>query len=56
MAAVIVLQVPYRVLAIRRPGRPPIPIGWQTLAAVVLIALLLFNWLAEVVTARIGSV
>jgi hypothetical protein len=56
MAAVIAFQVPYRLLALRRPAGPPIPAGWQTLVAAALVALLLLNWLAEVVTARIGSV
>ncbi len=56
MAAAIVLQVPYRLLALRRPGRPPIPAGWMSAAGLALIALLLLNWLVEVVTARVGSV
>ncbi len=56
MAAAIVAQVPYRVLALRRSDRPPIPAGWMNAAGLALIALLLLNWLAEVVTARVGSV
>lgn len=56
MAALIVLQVPYRLLAMRRPGRPLIPAGCMCAAGLVLIALLLLNWLAEVVTACVASV
>ncbi|MHB1560181.1 MAG: DUF2752 domain-containing protein [Isosphaeraceae bacterium] len=56
MAAAIVAQVPYRMLALRHPGRPPIPAGWMSAGGLALIALLLLNWLAEVVTARLGSV
>lgn len=52
LAAVLVFQVPYRLLALRRPDHPLIPVHWQGRLGLALIALLLLNWLAEVVTGR----
>ncbi len=55
MAAVLIFQVPYRLLALRRPERPPIPTRWQSPLGLALIALLIVNWLADVVTGRVAS-
>jgi hypothetical protein len=55
MAAVLIFQVPYRLLALRRPERPPIAASWQGPLGVALIALLIINWLADVVSGRLAS-
>jgi hypothetical protein len=55
VAAVVAFQIPYRLLALRRPGRPPIPPRWQARLGALLIALLIVNWLADVVTGRLAS-
>lgn len=55
MAALVVFQVPYRLLALRRPDRPLIPGRWRAAVAGALIALLIANWLADVVTGRLAS-
>jgi hypothetical protein len=44
LAAVIVFQIPYRLIAMRRPDRPLIPARWQAAMGYVLIVLLLVNW------------
>ncbi len=49
MAAVIVFQIPYRLLALRRPDRPVIPTRWLVLSGYLLIAMLFGNWLLEVI-------
>jgi hypothetical protein len=51
----LIFQVPYRLLALRRPERPPIPARWQGRLGVALIVLLIVNWLADVVTGRVAS-
>ena len=48
-------QIPYRLMALRRPERPPIPARWRGVLAAALIALLIVNWLADVVTGRLAS-
>ena len=48
MAAVMIFQIPYRLLALRRPGRPLIPARWQAVLGYALIALLIANWLVDV--------
>jgi hypothetical protein len=55
LAAAAAFQIPYRLLALRRPGTPQIPGRWMAAAGGVLIALLLVNWLADVVTGRVAS-
>src|SRR5262245_31497603 len=55
MAAVLVLQVPYRWLALRRPERHLIAPRWQALCGYVLIALLLGNWLVDLVAGQVIS-
>ena len=54
MAAVLIFQVPYRLLALRRPDRPLIPTRWQARLGIALIALLFANWLADVVAGRLA--
>ncbi len=56
MALVIALQIPYRLLALRRPDRPLIGPRWQAVLAYALIALLLGNWLVELAAGRLASV
>lgn len=56
MAVVIASQVPYRLLAVRRLDSPLIGTRWQVVLAYVLIALLLGNWLVELVAGRITTV
>jgi hypothetical protein len=50
MAAVIVFQIPYRLLALRRPDRTLIPARWQAAMGYVLIVLLLLNWCSDLVS------
>lgn len=52
MAAVIVLQVPYRLLALRRPDRPWIAPRWQAVLGYALIGLLIGNWLVDILANR----
>ncbi len=56
MAAVLIFQVPYRLLALRRPETPLIPPRWLAALGTALIVLLIVNWLADVVTGRLASV
>ncbi len=56
MALVIVFQIPYRLLALRRLDRPLIGAHWQAVFAYALIALLLGNWLVELAAGRLASV
>ena len=51
-AALIALQVPYRLLALRRPDRPVIPTRWLVLFGYLLIAMLIGNWLIDAVASR----
>jgi Protein of unknown function (DUF2752) len=53
MAIVITLQIPYRLLALRRPDRPLLPPRWQAVLGYALIALLLGNWLVELAAGRV---
>lgn len=55
LAAIAIFQVPYRFQALRRPGTRPIPPRWLAAAGGALIALLIANWLADVVTGRLAS-
>jgi hypothetical protein len=56
MALVIVLQIPYRLLALQRPDRPLLPVRWQVWLSSALIALLIGNWLVDLVAGRVASV
>jgi hypothetical protein len=53
MAAVIALQVPYRLLALRRPERPLIAPRWQAILGYALIVLLIGNWLVDVMAGHV---
>jgi hypothetical protein len=53
MGFVIAFQVPYRLLSLRRPEHPLIAPRWQAVLGYALIALLLANWLVEVVAGRV---
>jgi hypothetical protein len=54
-AAVIALQIPYRLLALRRPDRPLIAPRWQIVFGYALIALLVGNWLVDLVSGRVTA-
>jgi hypothetical protein len=55
LAAALIFQIPYRLMALRRPASPPIPPRWQAGLGIALIVLLIANWLADVVTGRLAS-
>ena len=55
LAAVIAFQIPYRLLALRRPDRPLIAPRWQALLGYALIVLLIGNWLVVVVGGQLIS-
>jgi hypothetical protein len=55
LAIVIALQIPYRLYALRRPKRPPLPIRWQVFLGYALVALLFGNWLLDVAAGRLRS-
>jgi hypothetical protein len=50
---VITLQIPYLLLALRRPDRPLLAPRWQAALGYALIALLLGNWLVELAAGRV---
>ena len=56
LAALLALQIPYRVLALCRPGMGAIPGRWRAALVAAFLALLIANWLADVVTGRLASV
>jgi hypothetical protein len=56
IAVVIAVQVPYRLLDLRRGEAALIRPRWQALLGYALIALLLGNWLVELAMGRLGSV
>jgi hypothetical protein len=53
MAALIVFQVPYRLLALRRPDRYVIPTRWLIVLGYLLITMLIGNWLINVITSQV---
>ena len=53
MALWIVSQIPYRLLALRRPEHPLIPPRWQAAFGSALIALFIANWLVELAAGRV---
>jgi Protein of unknown function (DUF2752) len=55
MAVLIALQIPYRLLALRRPDRPLLPVRLQIFFGSALIALLIGNWLVDLVAGRLTS-
>jgi Protein of unknown function (DUF2752) len=56
MAIVITLQIPYRLLALRRPDRVAITPRWQAVLGYALIALLLGNWLVDLAAGRVAAI
>jgi hypothetical protein len=56
LALVIALQIPYRLLALKRPDRPMIEPRWQAVLAYALIALLLGNWLVDLMAGRVTTI
>lgn len=54
LTMLVIGQIPYRLLAIRRSGPPPIQARWGSAMVVALAALLILNWLADVVTGRLA--
>jgi hypothetical protein len=56
MAMVILLQIPYRLVALSRLDRPLLPVRWQVLLSSALIALLIGNWLVDLLAGRVASV
>jgi Protein of unknown function (DUF2752) len=55
MAVVIVFQFPFRLIALRRPHWPVIPVRWLVVFGYLLIALLIGNWLVDVVAGHVIS-
>jgi hypothetical protein len=55
MAVVIVFQVPYRLIALRRPDWPMLPGRWLVVFGYLLVALLIGNWLVDVVAGHVIS-
>jgi hypothetical protein len=55
LAVVIALQIPYRLYALCRPGRPLLPVSWQAAVGYALIGLLFGNWLLDVAAGRLQS-
>jgi hypothetical protein len=53
LAAAIALQVPYRLLALRRPERCRITPGWQALLGYALVVLLIGNWLLDLLRGQV---
>jgi hypothetical protein len=56
MAIVITLQIPYRLLVLRRPNRPLFTPRWQAVLGYALIALLVGNWLVDVASGRVAVI
>lgn len=55
LAIVIASQIPYRLYALRRPGRPlPSPF-WLSAIGYSLVAMLMINWLFDVAAGRLRS-
>jgi hypothetical protein len=55
MAIVIAIQIPYRLVALRRLDRPWMETRWQVAFAYALIALLVGNWLFELAAGRLAA-
>ena len=53
LAFVILFQVPYRLYALRRPGRPLLANAWLAAFAYALIATLIVNWLWDLASGRL---
>jgi O-antigen ligase len=55
LAVVIALQIPYRLYALRRPGRRLLSTFWLSAIGYGLIAMLVINWLFDVAAGRLTS-
>jgi hypothetical protein len=55
LAAMVLAQIPCRLLALRRSAPPPVPALWRSAMIAAIVALLIVNWLADVVTGRLAS-
>jgi hypothetical protein len=55
LAIAILFQVPYRLYALHRPGRPLFSNLWLTAFAYALIAALVANWLWDLAAGRLIS-
>jgi Protein of unknown function (DUF2752) len=55
LAAVVLWQIPCRLLALLRSSPPTIPACWRSAIVVAIVVLLIVNWLADVVTGRLVS-
>jgi hypothetical protein len=55
LAIVILFQLPYRLYALQRPGRPLLSNSWLTAFAYALIAALIVNWLLDLAAGRLSS-
>jgi hypothetical protein len=55
LAVLIALQIPYRLLALRRPDHPLIAPRWQVVFGYALIALVLGNWLVDLGSGRLAA-
>jgi hypothetical protein len=53
IAALTLVQIPYRLLALRRPERSLIPPHLLSLIGYLLIGLLIGNWLVDVVKGQV---
>jgi hypothetical protein len=56
IAIVITLQIPYRLVALRRPDRPLFSPGWQAALGYALIAVLVGNWLVDLASGRVTAI
>jgi hypothetical protein len=54
MAVLIALQIPYRLLALGRSAGALITPRWQAILGYGLIALLLLNWLADLIAGHMS--
>jgi hypothetical protein len=52
---VIAFQIPYRLYALRRPGRPLLSPFWLSAIGYALVAMLIVNWLFDVAAGRLRS-
>jgi hypothetical protein len=55
-AIVITLQIPYRLVALRRPDRPLFSPGWQAALGYALIAFLVGNWLVDLAAGWVTAI
>ncbi len=56
LALAVVLQIPYRIIALRSPTGAPLGTSFPKLFGTLLVVLLLVNWLAKLIARAVGSV